>query len=219
MLNWFRGKNKDKKSGFLSNEEWVEGLSEPADEEVVHLLRKKLVRGLKPALSKYVDRELESFVEDVAQDAVLKIMNHVDTFRGESKFLTWAMKIAVREGLTELRRKRYDDLSIEDFRNPDEGQHELSTTIFASDRPEPDEATHEQMVLEKILSIIGNDLTDKQKKAIEALMIKGLSITVVAEKMDTNRNALYKLVHDARMKIKSVLEEEGIDPDKLLNEL
>lgn len=219
MLNWFKGKNKKSPSDYSTNEDWIKGLSEPVDDEAVGQLRQRLVSGLKPALSKYVDRELDAFVEDVAQDAVLKIIRHIDSFRGESKFMTWAMKIAVREGLTELRRKRYDDLSIEDFKSPEEGRNELASMTFASELAEPDEATHEQMVLDMILKIIREDLTEKQKTAIEALMIRGLSVTVVAEKMDTNRNALYKLVHDARMKIKTVLEKEGIDPEKLLKEL
>jgi RNA polymerase sigma-70 factor (ECF subfamily) len=128
------------------------------------------------------------------------------------------MKIAVREGLTELRRKKYDDSYIEDFKNPnDEGRDELSSLTFATDLPNPDEATHEQLVLQKVLDIINEDLTEKQRQAIKALMIQGLSVTVVAEQMDTNRNALYKLVHDARLKIKNQLELEGINPEEIFN--
>lgn len=218
MLNWFKKKGKNK-GAERSNEEWIRALSEPADEEAVQQLRDKLIRGLKPALSKYVDRELDQFVEDVAQDALMKILDNIDTFRGESKMITWAMKIGVRVGLTELRRKRYDNLSIEDFKHSEQGEGELSSTTFASDMPDPGQATHEQMALQKVLQVIEEDLTDKQKTAINALMIEGLPVTVVAEQMDTNRNALYKLVHDARLKIKNQLEQEGIDPEKLLGEL
>jgi len=95
----------------------------------------------------------------------------------------------------------------------------LSSLTFASDLPDPDQATHEQMLLQKVLKIINEDLTPKQKQAINALMVQGLSITVVAEQMNTNRNALYKLVHDARMKIKNKLELEGIDTEKILNQM
>lgn len=219
MLNWFKKSRKANKT-YDTNEEWVEALREPADEYAVDLLRKRLIQGLKPALSKYVDRELDQFVEDVAQDALLKVLDNIDTFRGDSKLITWAMKIAVREGLTELRRKKYDDLSIEDFKYPDDdGRNELTSMTFATDLPDPEEATHEQMVLQKVLDIINNDLTDKQRRVIKALMIEGHSVSVVAEQMNTNRNALYKLVHDARMKIKDKLKVEGIDPDTLFEKL
>ena len=217
MFDWFKRRGKEEAS-YETNEEWIKALSEPVDEQAVDQLRKKLIQGLKPALHKYVDRELDQFVEDVAQDALLKVLHNIDSFRGDSKLLTWAMKIAVREGLTELRRKKYDDSSIEDFKYPDdEGRNELTSLTFATDLPEPDEATHEQLVLKKVLNIINNDLTDKQRLAIKSLMIEGHSVSVVAEQMDTNRNALYKLVHDARLKIKNQLEVEGIDPDELFN--
>lgn len=219
MINWFKRRSKNEDS-YETNEEWIQALSDPVDETAVEQLRKKLIQGLKPALQKYVDRELKQFVEDVAQDALLKILDNIDTFRGDSKLITWAMKIAVREGLTELRRKKYDDSYIEDFKHPsDEGRDELTSLTFATDLPDPDEATHEQLVLQKVLDIINNDLTAKQRKAIKALMIQGLSVTVVAEQMDTNRNALYKLVHDARLKIKNKLELEGIDPEQIFNEM
>lgn len=219
MLDWFK-RRFTQESSYETNEEWIKALSQPVDERAIELLRSKLIQGLKPALHKYVDRELDQFVEDVAQDALLKILDNIDSFRGESKLLTWAMKIAVREGLTELRLKRYDDSSLEDFKHPGEGgREELTFLTFASDLPDPEQATHEQLALQKVLKIMNEELTAKQKQAMKALMIEGLSITVVAKQMDTNRNALYKLVHDARLKIKNRLEVEGIDPDDLLKRM
>src|SRR6056297_3221860 len=131
MFDWFKRRGKEEAS-YETNEEWVEALSQPVDEQAVELLRKQLIQGLKPALHKYVDRELDQFVEDVAQDALLKVLDNIDSFRGESKLLTWAMKIAVREGLTELRLKRYDDISIEDLKPNDESREVFSLSV-ASD--------------------------------------------------------------------------------------
>ena len=219
MLNWFKKRNK-KTGSYEKNEDWVQGLSRPVDEQAVKELRKKLIKGLKPALYKYVDFELDQFVEDVAQDALLKILDNIDTFRGESKFMTWAMKIAVREGLTELRRKKYDDRSLEDFKGEkNEGRSELTSVTFATDLPGPEDTTNQGMVLSMVMDVINNQLTDKQKQAINAVLIQGLSPTVVAEEMDTNRNAIYKLIYDARLKIKTKLEVEGIDIKNLLNNL
>lgn len=218
MINWFK-KSSSKETTYESNDEWIRALSEPVDEHAVELLRKKLIRGLKPALHKYVDRELDQFVEDVAQDALLKIIDNIDSFRGESKLITWAMKIAVREGLTELRRKKYNDSSIEDFKHPDqESRDELTSLIFSTDLPNPDDATHQQLILQKVLNIINQDLTDRQRQVIKGLMINGLSVSVMADQMKTNRNALYKLVHDARLKIKNQLELEGINPNEIFDD-
>lgn len=217
MINWFK-RRRNKNKSYDTNEEWIEALSPPVDEQAVDLLRKKLIRGLKPALHKYVDRELDQFVEDVAQDALLKILDNIDSFRGDSKLLTWAMKIAVREGLTELRLKRYDDISIEDLK-PDNESREVFSLTVASNETSPDRSLHESQLIDKVMQIINEELTDKQKQAINALMIQGLPIPVVVKQMDTNRNALYKLVYDARLKIKTKLELEGIDPEKMLDKL
>lgn len=220
MIDWFK-KKKDKPQPPYTNEQWVQLLDRPAEEVAIEELRKMLVRGLKPALAKYVDRELEAFVEDVAQDALLKILDNVHTFRGESKFVTWAMKIAVREGLTELRRKRWDDISIEDLKGPGEEEEsgEINRELFAAGDPSPELTTAQKIALEQVREIIQNVLTEKQRIAITGIMINGLSITVVADQMGTNRNNLYKLIHDARKKIKNEFEIQGIDPEKMLDEL
>lgn len=217
MINWFKRRGKRKKS-YETNEEWIQALSHPADEQAVAQLRSILIRGLKPALYKYVDRELDHFVEDVAQDALLKILDNIDSFRGESKLTTWAMKIAVREGLTELRLKRYDDISINDLKADNDAVEVFSMRV-AGNEPQPDRRAHESQLMETMMRIIDEELTEKQKMAIRAIMIEDLPITVVANQMGTNRNALYKLVHDARLKLKNRFELEGINPEEMLNAL
>ena len=167
MLNWFKRRRKEK-SSYETNEEWIEALKPPVDERAVKLLRQQLIRGLKPALYKYVDRELDQFVEDVAQDTLLKVLDNIDSFRGDSKLLTWAMKIAVREGLTELRLKRYDDISIEDLK-PDDDSREVFSLSVASDDTSPDRSVHESDLIDKVMTIINEELTDKQNKPLMLL--------------------------------------------------
>lgn len=217
MLNWFKRRPKNNKS-YETNKEWIEALNPPVDERAVEQLRKQLIRGLKPALHKYVDRELDQFVEDVAQDALLKVLDNINSFRGESKLTTWAMKIAVREGLSELRLKRYDDISIEDLKSRD-NDREVRSLNVADSQPTPDRSAHEAQLMQKMMTIIEEELTEKQKLAIQAVVIQGLPPSVVAKQMGTNRNALYKLVYDARLKIKTRFELDGIDPDEMLNNL
>lgn len=203
---------------YRTNEEWIEALKNPVDEYAVQRLREMLVQGLKPALHKYVDRELEQFVEDVAQDALVKILDNIHTFRGESKLVTWAMKIAVREGLNELRRKRYDDISIEDLKPGDEGR-EIFSLLYSSNELSPDRSLHEAQLMEAMKKYIEEDLSAKQKKAIQAVIINGLPPSIVVKQMNTNRNALYKVIHDARLKLKNRFELEGINPDEMLQNM
>jgi RNA polymerase sigma-70 factor (ECF subfamily) len=218
MIN-LSDKRKNPDTTFNTNEFWVKSLTSPADEKVIAELRSKLIQGLKPALRKYVDRELDAFVEDIAQDSVLKILDKLQSFRGESAFTTWALKIAVREGLSELRRKKWNDISLHDLNyNSDENNAEIRSPVFSSSDPHPDQLTHEHMVLEQVMEIIDHQLSEKQKTAVHALLVQGMSSTVVAERMGLSRNALYKLIFDGRMSIKKKLEEAGIDVSEILQD-
>jgi len=196
----------------------MEALGDAPSEQALYELRQILVRGLKPALSKYVDRELEHFVEDVAQDSLLKILDNLDSFRGDSKFTTWSMKIAVREGLTELRRKRYRDVSLDEMVSGP-GNSGAPVLNMTDEQPSPERSAHVSQLMEKLTTIMKEELTDKQLKAVNALMVQGLPMPIVAEQMGTNRNALYKVVHDARLKLKNRLEREGIDPETMLDSM
>ncbi|MAL17901.1 MAG: hypothetical protein CL670_06545 [Balneola sp.] len=213
MLNWF----KKKLATSYSNEEWIEALSPPPLDKAIAKLRGYLVKGLKASLYKYVDKNLGDFVEDIAQDSLLKILDKLHTFRGESKFTTWAMKIAVREGYTELRKKRYNDISLHDYVNP-KGEAEHAIEVEEKEAL-PDQITHESMLVEKVMRVMEEELTEKQKTVLQYLIIDQIPLTIVAEKMNTNRNAIYKLVYDARLKLKNSLELDGIDPEEILEEM
>lgn len=215
MLNWFKRRLKSTKS--YSNRDWIENLSPPPDEEAVEVLRNRLVLGLRSSLYKYVKRDLNDFVEDIAQDSTLKILNKLDTFRGESKFTTWAMKIAIREAYSELRKKRYKDISLEEYSSYDPDEKEA--VEIKHDQAGPDQLAHESMVVRKVKKIMKEELTEKQQKVIQHLMIDPLPMTVVAEMMGSNRNAIYKLVHDARLKLKARMELEGFDPEEILEKM
>ena len=216
MFNWFKRRGQSSNS-YQTNEEWILAIKPPPEEDAIRQLREYLVKGLKASLYRYVDRDLDDFVEDIAQDSVLKILEKHDTFRGDSKFTTWAMKIAVREGYSELRKKRYEDISLEQYSSY--SRDEKEAVEIEHEQAGPDQVTHESMLVKKVMSIMEEELTEKQKKVIHLLMIDQIPMTVVAEMMDSNRNAIYKLVHDARMKLKNRLEVEGIDPEELFNKM
>ncbi len=88
-----------------TNQEWLDALRGPQRDQALVDLRYLLVRGLRYAMA---DRSsvTEADIEDFAQEALMKILNGLDSFRGESRFITWAQKIAVHTAFSELRRQR-----------------------------------------------------------------------------------------------------------------
>nr|MDQ3301868.1 RNA polymerase sigma factor [Actinomycetota bacterium] len=85
-----------------TNEEWLAALRGSGQDRAIGDLRAVLVRGLKVTFGGRV-RGLDETAEDFAQDALIKVLNNLDSFRGESRFTTWAQKVAVRVAYTELR--------------------------------------------------------------------------------------------------------------------
>jgi RNA polymerase sigma-70 factor (ECF subfamily) len=65
--------------------------------------------------------------------------------------------------------------------------------------------------------IIDEELTDKQRQALLALAVHGMPMEEAARRLGTNRNALYKMLHDARLRIKNRLAAEGLSPEDVLS--
>jgi RNA polymerase sigma-70 factor, ECF subfamily len=97
-----------------TNEQWLAELRGSKRGEALADLYDLLVRGLKAALGSY-GGVVEANVGDFAQEALIKITGNLDFFRGESRFTTWAQKIAMNVALTELKRRRWRNVSLQDL--------------------------------------------------------------------------------------------------------
>jgi RNA polymerase sigma-70 factor (ECF subfamily) len=161
-------------------------------------------------------QEIEQMAEDLAQDALMRVMANLASFRGESQFTTWANRIAVRLAISDLRRARYKDYSLENLTAEGEILPHTISNISGTPPPSPEAATERDDVIEVINRAFDEALTERQFKALEAVAIRGIPMDVVAEQMGTNRNALYKLLHDARRKLRTYLEAQGLSMDYIM---
>ena len=199
-----------------TNDEWLADLRGKDQEQALVNLRKILARGLYYALVNRVPaNQRDSLVEDFAQDALLKILDNLETFRGESRFTTWAQKIAVRVAFTELRRQRWKDISLEDLL-PEDMQGDFTPAILADTDQDPEGETVKASMIAIVQRLIMEELTERQRQAMLAIAVGGMPLEEAARRMDTNRNALYKLMHDARQRLKQRLEIENLSPEEVL---
>jgi RNA polymerase sigma-70 factor, ECF subfamily len=208
-----------------TNEQWLAELR--ADDEVqsaaLEDLRKRLQRSIYYYLSQersdlrgLAAKELQGMADDLSQDAVLRVTDNLHNFRGESRFTTWANKIAVRLAISDLRRARYKDFSLDELTA--NGDFLSATASITSEAPpNPETAAERDDVLGRIETAFKDALTERQYQALVAVALRGVPMDVVAEQMGTNRNALYKLIHDARRKLRAHLEAQGISADYMLN--
>jgi RNA polymerase sigma-70 factor (ECF subfamily) len=199
-----------------TNAAWLADLRSPDQNQAIEDLRAILVRGLHFALSTRIRDDIDALVEDFVQDALIKILDKLDAFRGESKFTTWAQKITVRVAYSELRRKRWKDIAIEDLLPVDSG-NDFTPAILTDSTANPEQKVTQKLILERIVQVIQEDLSHRQRDAMLAIMAGNMPLEEVARRMGTNRNALYKLIHDARKQLKRQLLEEGLSMNEILS--
>ncbi len=204
-----------------SNEQWLSDLRDPgpAREAALADLRKIILGGLPYALSGWLPREdanFDSLAEEVAQETLLRVLSRLDTFEGRSQFTTWVHTIAVRIALTELRRRKWQDVSLDALVEDNEEQASTARTeLLADASPGPEKIAERQDMLARIQRIILEELTEKQRQALLGIGEQGMPLEEVARRMGSDRNALYKLLHDARLKLKKRLAAEGITPGEV----
>ena len=194
-----------------TNEQWLADLRGPNPDEALADLYDLLVRGLGAGLGSYGGGAGAS-AGDFAQEALIRITGNLDSFRGESRFTTWAQKIATNVALTELKRRRWRDVSLQEVFD----RREAANREPADSQRNPEQQALQNTVLRELRRLVDEELTDRQREAVVAVILEGMPISEVARRMGTNQNALYKLLHDARTKLKRRMEAAGISSREVL---
>ena len=203
-----------------TNEQWLQDLRAvgPAHDAAITDLRAILVSGLRRGLLAQVNTsapEFETQADDFGQEAILRILDKLDSFAGRSKFTTWAHKISVSVALTELRRKRWKDQSLDGM--IDDAQGDYTPSLAADPAPAPENSLERAQALVKIQQLIDKDLSEKQRTALVASAVDGLSTNELAQQLGMKPNAVYKLLHDARLRLKKRLAQDGLSPTDILS--
>jgi len=201
------------------NEKWLSDLRAEGETKEIALvdLRAIIARGLPFALSRWLSPsspQFESLVEEVTQETMLRVLDQLHTFEGRSQFTTWVHKIAIRIALTELRRKRWQDSSLDEM--VDNEEMPVSPRILEDSRATPEQIAERADMMTRVRRVIDEELTERQRRALIMLGMQGMPMEEAARRLKTNRNALYKLLHDARLRLKQRLHTEGLDAQEVL---
>ena len=187
------------------HDDWVERLNSAgaSKDAALEELRLILVRGLRHALPAHGGDE--AFVQDTAQEALLKILNSLQSFASRSRFTTWAMTVAVRIGVTELRRKRFQDVSLEQITAGENLTIDIATDLAGS----PEQHERRAFMVEMLKRLVEQALSEKQRTVVKA-GLEGMPFEEIGRRLNMNRNAVYKMFHDARRKLRQGFEAAGI---------
>jgi RNA polymerase sigma-70 factor (ECF subfamily) len=186
-------------------------------EEAVARLHALLLRATRfevarrrPTLPHLRGNDLDDIAQQAADDALMSVLARLDSFRGDSRFTTWVYKFGLLEAAVKLRRRAWQGREV-----PLEPE---TWSVFSSSSLEPDDEAEQSELLTTLQGAIQDVLTPHQRRVLVALAINGVPIDVLAERLGTNRNALYKTLHDARRKLRRRLEDSGLALDAWLGE-
>jgi RNA polymerase sigma-70 factor (ECF subfamily) len=155
------------------------------------------------ALARVSHGEIDDLAHQAADDAMAAILAKLDSFRGESRFTTWAYKFVLLEAGVKARRRAWHgrEITLEDE----------SWRHIADTAPSVQQTVEDSDLLRAIVEAIGSTLTPHQREVFSALALNGVPIDVLAERLNTTRGALYKTLHDARRKLRATLADAGYD--------
>jgi RNA polymerase sigma-70 factor (ECF subfamily) len=190
---------------------WLAGLRDPgpAGERTRERLHDLLLRAARfevgrrrGSLPHLRGGDFDDLAMQAAGDAMVAILAKLDTYRGESRFTTWAYKFALLEAAVKLRRRAWQGREV-----PLEPEH---WSVIAAAGPSPGAQLESSEVLDSISAAIGSELSPHQREVLVAVALDGVPIDVLAERLSTTRGALYKTIHDARKKLRAHLSEAGL---------
>jgi RNA polymerase sigma-70 factor (ECF subfamily) len=198
-------------AGDLTSRRWVEQLrsGHPRHEQAVAKLHDMLRRAAlhelhrrRAQLPGLAGPEFEDVAQQCADDALVNILAKLEEFKGLSRFTTWAYKFAIFEVSSKLARHAWQ-------RHPP-SRHELELSeVPDALTPRPGEQAERREQLTVLRRAIEEDLTPRQRQVFVAIALNDVSIDVLALELDSNRNAIYKNLFDARRKLRDRLAAAG----------
>ncbi|MGH2929960.1 MAG: RNA polymerase sigma factor [Solirubrobacteraceae bacterium] len=153
-------------------------------------------------------RRVEDAVTAAADEATVAVLSRLDAFEGRSRFTTWAFKFGILHMASEMRRAGWRNTEID----------LAAIGEMASTLPSADQYVEGSDLSRAVRTVIDSELTARQRTVMIALLVEGVPIDVLAERLGTTRNALYKTLHDARQRLRAKLASRGYLTDNAISE-
>jgi RNA polymerase sigma-70 factor, ECF subfamily len=154
------------------------------------------------SLPEAVVADLDDLCEQATDDALARILASLDRYAGRSRFTTWAIKFALLETSTALRRHAWRGRTV---KLDDDGWGRILDARAA----DPQRHLEHHELLRHLKAAVDEVLTQHQRRVFVAAAVREVPIDVLAERLGSNRGAVYKTLHDARRKLRAALAEAG----------
>jgi RNA polymerase sigma-70 factor, ECF subfamily len=145
----------------------------------------------------------ESDAEDAAQETMINAFRHLRSFRGDAKFSTWLVTIAMNEARKRLRKTKVSaEDSLDEPREESEGDY--TPAVLTDWREIPLEALERKELREKLREAVGG-LSEKYREVFVLRDIEGLNQEETAAALGINVTLVKVRLHRARMMLQKTL--------------
>ena len=188
--------------------DWVEALTlpGPAQDQAMRLLHDLMVHAarcqvlrMRSTLGGVGPAVVEEIANQSADEAMMAVLRKLGTFEGRSRFTTWAYKFAVLQAATDVRSRAWRDRDV----------HLEGLELLADQGSAPEQYAEAADLAGVVRAAIENELSPHQRRILVALVVDGVPIDVLADRLGATRNALYKTLHDARKRLRAHLRDTG----------
>ncbi|WP_330865802.1 sigma-70 family RNA polymerase sigma factor [Nocardioides sp.] len=191
-----------------ADDAWPTDLTDdgPAGQQALARLREHLLRAARHQVWRLRDQlpgagsgDLEDLAQQAANDALVAVLRQLGTFQGRSRFTTWAYKFGILHAGVAVRREawRHREVPLPD-----------ALTVVDT-TPSPAAISEATQLARAVAAAIATDLTPHQRRVVLALLVEEVPIDVLADRLGSTRNALYKTLHDARQRLRAALADSG----------
>lgn len=149
------------------------------------------------------DRET---AEDLAQDAFVKVLNHIDKYSPEFKFSSWLFKIANNVAIDHLRRRRLDTISIDGSPHASTASEVEATTLNLESEQESALDELEAKELGSAIEQAIAKLRPEYRACIMLRHVEGRAYEEIAATLDLPLGTVKTYIHRARHELRKALE-------------
>jgi RNA polymerase sigma-70 factor (ECF subfamily) len=190
--------------------EWLQALASTGRlrEAALARLHAMLVRAARGEVQRRGTRlritgpELDDLACQAAADALLAIIGKLGQFRGESRFITWAYKFVILEVSSKIGQHFWRHPSVPlDTEDWDRLPHAFGF--------EPAQDAEWRDLLAALRRAVDNELTPRQREVFVAIVVNQVPLDALVAQLASSRNAIYKMVFDARRKLRAALRANG----------
>lgn len=148
----------------------------------------------------------EDDAAELTQDVLLRAMQHINGFKGDSRFSTWLIRIAMNQSVSHLRRRKVrTTVSLDHIHNGDDQAAPLKTFIASDREPSAEQSVEIEEQVERLTRALGT-LDVSLRSVIVLRDLQGMDYQGMAETLSVPVGTIKSRLFRARLALQQAMD-------------